>query len=98
MITPLKPRLRWIPIHAREVAQIIEWTIWRIAQNGANFADRVLLDPDLKLLPIELHRLHHGRVPSHQAAQRGMRLQLLDIRDGRRERHQTSPRLVAVSP
>src|ERR1019366_3188525 len=66
MVDHPKARLRWIPIHAGEVGQIIKWTSGKIAQNGADFTDGLPGSPDRKLVAIELDRLHNGSIPLHQ--------------------------------
>src|ERR1035441_5107789 len=87
-----------MPIQTSEVGHIVEWAVGGVAQNRADLADRFLRDPDRQFVAIELHRLDHRGIPFHQSAQGRMCLQLLDIGDGRSQRHQESLRLAAVSP
>ena len=87
VIDDFKPGLRRIPVHARDIGKKIEGAGGIILHDDARLADVVAIDRDCHLVAIKLHAGHGLGVPTDQSGDGGMVLQLLQIGDGRGQRH-----------
>ena len=84
MVHHFKPWLRWIPVHASDVTEIIEGTVGIFSQDGAGVANEVPLNPYCQLIAVKLGLGDGVLLPAEQLCERGMRFQLLEVGDGRR--------------
>jgi hypothetical protein len=76
-----------MPIDARKIAQIVEWAIGVVSQDGTHFADRVFSDPNRQLIAVKLRCLNYRLIPGDQTGERRMLFQLLKISDWGSESH-----------
>src|SRR5947209_19803605 len=87
VIHNLETRLGRVPIDARHIRKQVEPSLRIVAEELARGNDLIAVDPDRKLIPIELCALNGRGIPGQKRCEFCLVFELFNVGDCRGERH-----------